>query len=215
MLCPNCGTNLDNNAEKCTYCGIDVRKEFTDEQNPQMYGTMGNKYVTEQENSSPLNTAVGFIVVVAFILVLIFGGIMYNNYYEKLNEKLNEKYERIPDNYGLSNTEIEDNISDYYYKTWYLASGETLTIKRDEMIYNGEGMSNKLGYKIEEIHRSSDSEVFTLVIIDGNDDIGRLEPYTKRNSASEKEYDYIKVYAGAFAEGECELLYDRPLDKIT
>lgn len=204
MICPNCGTNIEDNAEECEYCGANLSVD-EEKRNEQMYEKTESQYVTGK-NPSLTNIAVGFIVGLIIILAIVFGIVLYQNY-EK--NKIDKKYSEISDNYGLTDMEIENNISSYYYKTWYMVSGDTLTITEDEMIYNkGE---EKDSYKVTRIYRSSNDEIFTMIIF-CNGKYGRIEPYTKRNYAGEKEYDYIKVYDGASGDGEHELLYDRPSD---
>ena len=105
MYCPNCGTNIDSNAETCIHCGVNVRNF-----NPNSYRLENDKsniwvnllslccvpilgivmyFVWKDKQPKAAGHAllfgiIGFVIYIIFSIVMMFLGIaaeQYDNYY--------------------------------------------------------------------------------------------------------------------------------------
>lgn len=189
MLCPNCGTIVENTAEKCECCG---------------YEFLSNEIETSNESSKTLKVflfAIGLIIAILVIVV---------KYQE--NENLKRKYENLSNTYGLSFQEIEDEISNYYYRTWYDSSGNSIKISKDKLI-DPTGAEESLDYKITKIYREKETSAFTVYITAMETTI-KMQPYTQRDENNIKLYDWIVLSDPNDPDAEYEYCYDRPIQDI-
>lgn len=205
MICSRCGTNIDDNVTECDYCGLKFKTN-----KPQEIYTVPDLSDNEE------NTGKVYIVVAVFIIIaLIIGAAIY---YYCSDYKLEEKYSDLTNKYGLTNQQIEDNISGFYYKTWYYydndfanSSATTVTFTTDKVRGESEEEKYTADYKVTQISRKNKNNVFTMrMLID--DAYVSLAPYTKMDDYGNKLYDYIVSYD---SDNKEVIFYDRPIEQIS
>lgn len=205
MLCPNCGTNIEDNANICVYCGETVKSD-------RINSTLKEYYPENLDKKSSLKSAAKIFAIVTFVIICLAAIAIGVNYY-----KQQEKYSDLNDTYGLSFSEIEDNISHYYQK-WYSPFGYSVNITKDKLTQEAEnGEKNACSYKVTNIYARNAGDVYTLTVF-ANGVYMKLMPLVKKDDNGDVEYHFLKCFYGgsdgkSFSE-EYDLLYDRPIDEI-
>lgn len=217
MLCPNCGTIVEDTAEKCECCGYEFLLNEM-ETSPTSYKEDGsfqslegiqndyNKHTLKTSNESSKALTV-FLVVFVLIIAILVIVVKY-----QANENLKRKYENLSNTYGLSFQEIEDEISNYYYRTWYDSSGNSLKISKDKLI-DPTGTEESLDYKVTKIYREKETSAITVYITAMETTI-KIQPYTLRDENNIKLYDWIVLSDPNDPDAEYEYFYDRPIQDI-
>ena len=221
MICPRCGTNIDDNATECEYCGLKFKIEkpqvmFEGNNGNWRETTAINPYtVSDLSDREEKTGKYVFVVCVCIIFAFIIGAAAYDYYG---NYKLEKKYSDLTNKYGLTNKEIEDNISGFFYRTWYLyddtlgdSGVATYTFTEDKLESELDGKKYTIDYKVTRISRTEEDNVFTIRALI-NDTYVSLVPCTKEDDYGNKLYDYIISYD---TENEEVIFYDRSIEEIS
>lgn len=215
MICSRCGTNIDDNATECEYCGLKFKIDkpqamFDGNNNNWQKTAVTNTYIIPDSSDSEEKTEkMCIIAVVCIIVTLIIGAAGYY-FYE--NYKLGEKYSSIVDKYGLTNQQIEDSISESYYKKWYSSSKDTITFTKDKIIQeNGEEKDIRFDYRIKNIYRKEITHKFTITVV-VDDFYYKFEPRARFDENGNIEYTCLYIYFGGtegdFSNLDYRIVYD-------
>lgn len=223
MICSRCGTNIDDNAIQCEYCGLKFKTVkpqamFEENNENRQETTTTNTYTVPNSSGSEEETKnIGILVFACIISALAIGAFIYSYYGV---HKFDKKYSELTNRYGLTNKEIEENISGFFYRTWYLYDSSygdpgvaTCIFTEDKLENEFDGEKYTTDYKVTQISREKKNQVFTIRIYMIKDDVYiSFVPYTKTDSYGNKLYDYIVSYG---AENEEYIFYDRPIEQIS
>lgn len=223
MICSRCGTNIDEHATQCEYCGLKFKTAkpqamFKESNENWQKMTPANTYTVPDSSSSRRKTSnAGFLVFVCIFLALVVGVFIYR-YYGIY--KLDNKYSELTNRYGLTNKEIEENISGFFYRTWYYYDNSnissdlaTCTFTKDKLVAKTDDDDFTTDYKITQISREKKEHVFAIRVLTLEDDTYvSFMPYTKKDNYGNKLYDYLVSYD---SDSQEIILYDRPIEQIS